>query len=112
MAQRTVVHLEDDLDGSAATETVYFGMDGTAFEIDLNEGNAEALRRMLQPYVDAARHSGGRRETRRQSALGNGRTKASPPKDDVREWARAHGHRVSERGRIPVAVMEAYESSH
>jgi Lsr2 len=30
---------------------------------------------------------------------------------DIREWAREHGHPVSDRGRIPKAVTEEYEAS-
>lgn len=42
MATRTVIELIDDLDGSEATETVRFGLDGTEYEIDLAGQNAEA----------------------------------------------------------------------
>ncbi len=35
MVQKTTVQLVDDLDGSEAQETVSFGLDGTAYEIDL-----------------------------------------------------------------------------
>jgi len=30
----------------------------------------------------------------------------------IRTWARDNGHEVSERGRIPKAVVEAYHSAH
>jgi hypothetical protein len=30
----------------------------------------------------------------------------------IREWARRNGHQVSDRGRIPSSVVEAYESAH
>ncbi|MDP9696140.1 UNVERIFIED_ORG: hypothetical protein J2X79_003719 [Arthrobacter globiformis] len=36
MAQKRVVILEDDLDGSEASETMKFGLDGREYEIDLN----------------------------------------------------------------------------
>ena len=29
---------------------------------------------------------------------------------EVREWARANGHQVSDRGRVPAEVMEAYRA--
>ena len=44
MAQKVQVLLVDDLDGSEATETVAFGLDGAAYEIDLSSGNAGKLR--------------------------------------------------------------------
>ena len=37
MAKKTVVLLEDDIDGSEATETLSFALDGSEYEIDLNE---------------------------------------------------------------------------
>ena len=41
MARRTVVMLTDDLDGSEATETVRFGLDGRDYEVDLSKKNAK-----------------------------------------------------------------------
>ena len=29
----------------------------------------------------------------------------------IREWAREHGHKVSDRGRIPKSVLEAYKAA-
>ena len=37
MSSKVLVVLEDDLDGSKASETVTFAIDGTQYEIDLNE---------------------------------------------------------------------------
>ena len=42
MAQRTQVILVDDIDGSEATQTVTFGIDGVTYEIDLNEDRRAA----------------------------------------------------------------------
>lgn len=53
MAQRVVVTLSDDIDGSEAAETIAFGLDGKSYEIDLNEANAKKLRKALAPYVDS-----------------------------------------------------------
>jgi hypothetical protein len=30
----------------------------------------------------------------------------------IREWARKNGHNVSDRGRIPASVVNAYEEAH
>lgn len=61
MATRTVIELIDDLDGSEATETVRFGLDGTEYEIDLTGQNAEVLRGALARFIDAARKDKARR---------------------------------------------------
>lgn len=55
MARRTVVRLVDDLDGSEATETVVYGLDGRLWEIDLNAENARDLRDVLAPYLAVSR---------------------------------------------------------
>ena len=108
MAQRVQVLLEDDIDGSTASETVTFGLDGVTYEIDLNEGNATALRDALAAYVGAGRRAGGRRSTgRRKSASGS-----SNGTSEIREWARANGYEVSERGRISADVKDAYEKAN
>lgn len=103
MAQRVVTLLEDDIDGGDAAETVTFALDGTTYEIDLNEKNAESLRDVLAPYIGASRKVG--RKT------GTAGPRASKPNTrEVRDWARSQGMEVPERGRIPGAVMDAWNA--
>ncbi|MEX1909185.1 Lsr2 family protein [Janibacter sp. Y6] len=109
MAQRVQVILEDDIDGGPADETVTFGLDGATYEIDLNERNAAALRDAMAAYVGAGRRSGGRRSTRRKSSDSGSRSSSGT--SEIREWARANGYEVSERGRISAEVKEAYEKA-
>lgn len=61
MVQRRVTSLFDDIDGSSAAESVRFGVDGVAFEIDLNTQNAAKFRRAVAPWMRSARRTGGRR---------------------------------------------------
>jgi hypothetical protein len=58
VAVRRVVRWRDDLDGSPASETVWFGVDGVGYEVDLSAGNAAALRGMLGRYLAVARPAG------------------------------------------------------
>ena len=109
MAQRVNITLVDDIDGSDATETVSFGLDGTTSEIDLNDGNAAALRDALSGYVGHARKVASGRRARRTSS---GSSSSSSNTKDVREWARANGHEVSDRGRISADVQQAYDAAH
>jgi hypothetical protein len=128
MAQRTVVQLLDDLDQSEANETVEFGLDGVTYEIDLSEEHAGALRDALGEYIAHAHRTGGRRRaspggssggrgraaTRRDRGNGMG-GRASVDREQnqaIREWARKQGMTVSERGRIPREVTDAYHRSH
>ncbi|MEO2118704.1 MAG: Lsr2 family protein, partial [Microbacterium sp.] len=59
MARKIVHQLVDDLDGTVLEigegETLTFSLDGTAYEIDLTDANAAALRDSLAPYVSAGR---------------------------------------------------------
>ena len=66
MAQKVHIVLVDDLDGSEATETVSFGLDGTSYEIDLNKKNAAAMRDALSGYVGHARKVGSAKGRPRQ----------------------------------------------
>src|SRR3954452_1094238 len=107
MAQKVHIVLEDDLDGSDATQTVSFGLDGTSYEIDLNDKNASALRDALAKYVGHGRKVTGPRRGRR-SAASSGATNSAR---EIRDWARSNGHAVPERGRIPSSVREAFEAA-
>ena len=111
MAQKVNIVLVDDLDGTEATETVSFGLDGTTYEIDLNDANASSLREALSGYVGHARKvTGGGRRTRRSA--GSSSSSSSSRTKDVREWAKAQGMEVSERGRISADVQQAYDAAH
>ncbi len=109
MAQKVNIILVDDLDGSEASETVSFGLDGSSYEIDLNDDNAAALREALAGYVGHARKTtGGARRARRATSAAS----SSSHTKDVREWAKSQGMDVSERGRISADVQQAYDAAH
>lgn len=109
MAQKVQVLLVDDIDGGTADETVTFGLDGVTYEIDLTAGHATELRDALAQWVGHARKVGGR--TAGKSAP-RGRRSSSSDAQAIREWAKEHGHQVSERGRISAEVKAAYDASH
>ena len=114
MAQRTITVLTDDIEGgeASATQTVTFGLDGVSYVIDLNDANAARLREQLSRWTSSAR--AGSRAKARRSGVGGGRAVSATPGQNatVREWARDNGHQVSARGRISVAVQEAYNQAH
>lgn len=105
MARKVIVQLVDDVDGSEATETVGFALDGIQYEIDLNEENAAELRDALQGWISNARRVAGRRTTTR----GAGKASSTSDAAKIREWARAQGIETSARGRIPAELRERYE---
>lgn len=106
MAQKVNIILVDDLDGSDATETVSFGLDGTNYEIDLNEAHAGELRSALAGYVGHARKVAGGRGRKKSAAAGG------PSAAEYREWGRSNGFEVSDRGRVPSEVREAFDAAH
>ena len=109
MAQKVITQLVDDVDGSVladgAGETVRFSLDGTSYEIDVSNKNAEKLRATLQPYIDA-----GRKVGRRTGSAGK-RSQSGPTAKELRDWARSNGFKVPDRGRIPASVREAFEAA-
>ncbi|HEX4432286.1 MAG TPA: Lsr2 family protein [Frankiaceae bacterium] len=109
MAQRTLVFLEDDLGGGDADETLAFGLDGRAYEIDLNTKNASALRKALAPYVAAARKVSARGGSAGRAARPS--AESGPDAATLRAWALENGYEVNSRGRVSAAIREAYESS-
>jgi hypothetical protein len=117
MAQKVQVLLLDDVDGNEAAETVTFGLDGVDYEIDLSADNARAMREALSPWIGHARKSaGGGRVAASRSATAPRRAAASRSAggnaSEMRQWARANGFQVSERGRISEQIREAYAAAH
>jgi hypothetical protein len=114
MAQRTIVQLTDDIDGSEATESVSFALDGVAYSIDLNDNNAAELREALAPYIASARREAGRgRRSGNVTHISSGRrgrTSDFDPKT-VRAWAAEHGIAISARGRIPADIVAQYQQA-
>ncbi|MBT2586552.1 Lsr2 family protein [Arthrobacter sp. ISL-95] len=102
MATRTIISLHDDLDGSDAEETLFFALDGTEYEIDLNGPNAEGLRVALRPFVAAAR-------TVQTPAKANPRRGRNAK---VRAWAKDNGIHVADRGTISAEVLERFKAAH
>lgn len=116
MARQVITTLIDDLDGKPADRTVEFSLDGASYTIDLSDANAGKLRKALDPFISAGSRvgrGGSSRGSGRPSASGTGR--AGNDRDQnrqIREWAAANGHSVSERGRIPQSVTDAYRAAH
>ncbi|MDQ1394221.1 MAG: hypothetical protein QOF30_3198 [Acidimicrobiaceae bacterium] len=118
-----------DSDGERATRTVSW--EGASYSVDVCATHSSQLSDLLtdlQKFVDAgSRVSGGR--GRRPGALSASGSKgprgrrpsASSPASGaakrtdlgaVRSWARANGHKVNERGRIPGDVLVAYDAAN
>ncbi len=106
MAQKVNIVLVDDIDGSDATQTVSFGLDGATYEIDLNDKNAAKLRDALAGFVGHARKVTTSRGRKTRT------TTSGPSARELRDWARSNGFKVSDRGRVPAEVREAFDAAH
>ncbi|HEY6480187.1 MAG TPA: Lsr2 family protein [Streptosporangiaceae bacterium] len=109
MAQRTVVTFEDDIDGSAAEGTVTFALNGVQYDIDLSKKNSDKLAKALAPYVASARKVSSRASARSAPA---GSRQKKHDQSAVREWARAQGMTISDRGRLAADVLAKYDAAH
>ncbi|SKC53504.1 histone-like nucleoid-structuring protein Lsr2 [Krasilnikoviella flava] len=113
MAQRIETTTYSDLSGAEGAEQYTFAVQDSSFEVDLTKDEAAELFRLLDPYVKAGRKI-SRRAARtvptsrlnRQGTVGNpgiyGR---------VKDWGRANGFSVADRGRPSHALVEAYEKA-
>ncbi|BDZ56653.1 Lsr2 protein [Barrientosiimonas humi] len=109
MAQKVIVQLLDDIDQTPADETVRFALDGVNYEIDLTTANAAKLRDSLAQWTGHARRTGGRKSTGRGgSSGGSGRQDLN----EMREWGRKNGFKVSDRGRVSRELQEAYDKAN
>ena len=104
MATKVLTTLQDDIDGSAAVETIRFALNGVEWEIDLSERNANRLRNSLNDFITHGRKVGAKSERNDASS------RDFEPKD-VRQWAEANGIDVNSRGRIPAEIVERYRSA-
>lgn len=115
MAKKVTVELVDDLDGTPIAEneggTVVFSLERRSYEIDLSDANLARLREALEPFIDAGRVVSSAAPAPRVRAASRSSAN-SRDLTEVRTWARANGHTVSDRGRVPAAVIEAFDAAH
>lgn len=113
MAKKVTVELVDDIDGTPIGEdnggTIVFSLERRSYEIDLSDANLERLRDALAPFIDAARVVSAPAAAPRARTAS--RSAGSHDLAAVRAWARENGHEVSDRGRVPASVLEAYDKA-
>jgi Lsr2 len=113
MARREIVVLQDDLDGSEKdVRSVKFGFEGVNYEIDLGPANFDKLAQALAPYVSAARKDSARRgSTQAVKSKSMSAAEQRAFNQRVREWAKSQKQKVSERGRVPAKLIDAYHAA-
>ncbi len=108
MAKVEVVKVIDDIDGKELQEyeTVRFAVDGRTYEFDTSAKHADEFRASLQKYLDVSR------PVARSPRRGAGANRSKAQTQAIREWANENGYQVSDRGRIPLHIVEAYEAAN
>lgn len=111
VARRTIEVLTSDLSGEEMKPgqgaTIEFSVRGTAYVIDLTDREAKAFHKAVEPYVQ-----NGTKVGRISTRLRSGRSGSEDDLQAIREWARANGYKVADRGRISVEIKEAYRKAH
>ena len=101
----------DDFDGKELDRdeavSIKFSYRGKDYSIDLSAENAALFDDAIEPFRSAAtRVKGDKKKQIARTSGGRTDTKA------IREWANANGHTVSDHGRIPADIVEAYDAAH
>ena len=117
MAKTTRVVLTCDLhsDGTEAVTTTRLDNGSARYELDLCQTHLDELTgagRRLRPRRRTG-GAGAATKAAKRTAPAKTRRRARGASDTaaVREWARAHGYSVSDRGRIPGSILEAFTAS-
>jgi len=109
MAQKVIREFIDDIDGTVAERTFSFAVDGTNYEIDLSTSNIAEFKAAIGGFLESARKvKGDGRKARASSGVRQDREQLRA----VREWAKANGLSVSDRGRISAEVREKFDAAH
>lgn len=122
MAKRVTTQLVDDIDGAVISdesgETIEFAVSGVEYSIDLKAKNANEFHKKLEYYIEHATRVGGRKRKPSTATAATVSATGAPAKRDpeqtraIRQWAFDNGYEISERGRIPASVEEAYNAAH
>ncbi|MBV8996745.1 MAG: Lsr2 family protein [Pseudonocardiales bacterium] len=113
MAEKVIREFVDDIDGSPAERTFSFTVDGVSYEIDLSTQNIAEFKSAIGGFIESARKvKGGSSRSRNRSDGSGGARQSREQIRAVREWARQHGHNISDRGRIPASIQQAFDQAH
>jgi hypothetical protein len=110
-ATAMVIH---DIGQLEASETVRFGVDGSAYEIALSARQASELRSMAGRYISVARRVRPARSPARQQHQPRPRARVQTDPEQsrrIRSWAMERGLLASPRGRIPQHVVDEFEAA-
>lgn len=113
MGTRYITEKYDDLDGTVVPddelETIRLSIDNDSFMIDLSHEHAEQLRSALTPYLEKAQRAADFKQRVAASVPGK-KGNRTAELNRIRDWANKNGFSVSDRGRVPQDIVDAYEA--
>lgn len=118
MARATIEQITDDVDGSELdpSEVIVqtFTINGVDYSLDLGAKSAEKFDKDMGKWIDKATRIGGRHK---RSSSKQAPTVSAPRTNKeqlaaIREWARQNGYEVSDRGRIPNTIVDAFHEAN
>ncbi|MDJ0362210.1 Lsr2 family protein [Rhodococcus sp. H29-C3] len=124
MAKKVFTQLVDDIDGTViddeSGESIEFSVNGVDYLVDLKAKNASEFHRKIGYYIEHGTRVGGRK--RRNSPTPAASPAAAPSSTGatrdpaqtraIRQWAADNGYEISDRGRIPTAIEDAFTAAH
>lgn len=112
-----IVTIIDDYDGKELHENTppeRYQLRGRTYDLYLSESSKQAVDSFLDELLDGAEEV--REAPPVRSNRGGNRSAVNIVDGftihDLREWARANGHRVSDNRRAPSKVIEAFNAAH
>ena len=113
MAEKIIRTLIDDIDGSDATRSRTFTIDGKTYRIDLSDKNNDRFDKAMAPFLQ---HATRVRATATAAPAKPGRkarsTSATSARGydlaELRAWAKRKRIKVPARGRIPAATVRRF----
>lgn len=123
MAKKVFTQLVDDIDGTViddeSGETIEFSVNGVDYLVDLKAKNASEFHRKIGYYIEHGTRVGGRKRRHSPTPVMSsaspsttGATRDPAQTRAVRQWAADNGYEISDRGRIPAAIEEAFNAAH
>lgn len=108
MATKNYSVIESDISGDEGATTITFGYKDLWYEVDLTSEEDKVLSKALAPYIKAGRK---RPEPKPVRNLNVPETSFAE-REQIRSWAKAKGHDVAPRGRIPMWIYREYQDAH
>jgi Lsr2 len=114
MSQRIIINYVDDLSGESVESheliTLEWRWLGTHYTVETTQANLDRIISGDIPFADVL-DKATRTNIRRHRGEAKGGTGAAHTVAEIRQWARAHGYEVNNRGRVSAAVTAAYLNS-